>query len=189
MLRDLIRCCGSVGEAITALSRIPVHMACNIAVLDARGEACTVQIAPDRPPCIIEAAVATNHQGLGDWPRYALPPWSAERERLLLERIADSHETAESLGERFLHPRSTCATSIEARARSPRVSSTFLACGNRVVRWIAGQRPGRQEPAVAIISIATPGCDVSLILMDPEGGPRGHRRGRHNTPEKQGPRK
>ncbi len=104
VLRYLLQTCEGAEEAARTLCRIPVHMAYNITLLDARGEVRTVQVAPDRPPEVTDRPVATNHQGAGDWPRYALLTSSQERECFLLDRVNDAHESAAALEERFLHP-------------------------------------------------------------------------------------
>lgn len=104
VLRYILQTCERVDEAAATLCRIPIHMAYNVTLLDARGEVRTVQVAPDRPPGVTDRPVATNHQGAGDWPRYALLTSSEERERFLLDRVNDAHESAEALEDRFLQP-------------------------------------------------------------------------------------
>ncbi len=104
VLRYILQTCASVAAAVKVLCRVPIHMAYNITLLDARGEYRTVQVAPDRPPTITKSPVATNHQGTGDWPRYALVTSSEEREQYLLQCVADPAESAERLEHRFLEP-------------------------------------------------------------------------------------
>lgn len=104
ILRYILQTCDRVEQGVKALCRIPVHMAYNITLLDERGAFRTVLVAPDRPPVVTNHPVATNHQGAGDWPRYALVTSSEARERHLLACLANPHETADSLERRFLEP-------------------------------------------------------------------------------------
>ncbi len=102
VLRYILQTCASVAAAVKVLCRVPIHMAYNITMLDVRGDCRTVQVAPDRPPAITNKPVATNHQGAGDWPRYALATSSQKREQYLLSCVADPAESAERLERRFL---------------------------------------------------------------------------------------
>lgn len=104
VLRYVLQTCSSVAEAVGVLCRVPIHMAYNITLLDASGKHRTVQVAPDRPPNITDSPVATNHQGGGDWPRYAMATSSEEREQYLRQCVANPDETPAKLEQRFLQP-------------------------------------------------------------------------------------
>lgn len=104
VLRYVLELCATRDEAVAALSRIPVHMAYNVTLVDAAGEAATVWVGPDRPAKVAASPVAANHQGLVEWDRYAKVTSSPEREAFLEARLSDPAETVESLTGRFLLP-------------------------------------------------------------------------------------
>jgi predicted choloylglycine hydrolase len=104
VLRYVLQTCDSVSQAADALARIPIHMAYNVTALDAYGGRATVHLAPDRPPIISSAPVATNHQP-GDTIRdHAYHSATIERERYLLNRLMLHEESAERFIGAFLRP-------------------------------------------------------------------------------------
>jgi len=66
ILRYILEFCSSVEQAVEALIRIPSHMAYNITITDKTNVIKTVQIAPDHPALVTEAAFTTNHQNTMD---------------------------------------------------------------------------------------------------------------------------
>jgi len=104
ILRYALETCRSTPEAVEAVSRVPSHMTYNVSVLDAEGRRAVVAVAPDREPRVREAAIATNHQDVLEWTRYAKATRSVERERFLYERMEDEELDAEGFIELFLRP-------------------------------------------------------------------------------------
>ena len=102
ILRYVLEFCATVAEAVAALRRIPSHMAYNVTVLDRKGTFKTVQLSPDRPPVVTEAAIATNHQGEIDWPEHAQFSQTLERESFLKNILTQRHQDAEGVAEVFL---------------------------------------------------------------------------------------
>ncbi len=102
ILRYILEFCETTADAIEVLRRIPSHMAYNITVLDKEGRYATVMVAPDRPAHVTRKPVATNHQETIEWPEQARFSRTLERERSLLERLADAGLTEPSLIAAFL---------------------------------------------------------------------------------------
>ena len=101
ILRYVLEVCDTVEEAIEVLNRIPSHMAYNITLLDKRGDAVTVQVAPDQTSKVINVPVATNHQGEVEWAEHARFTATVEREQNLLNHLANSSTSAQSLIDGF----------------------------------------------------------------------------------------
>jgi predicted choloylglycine hydrolase len=89
VVRYLLETCDSVGEARDALARIPVHAPQNLTLLDRSGEFLTAYVGPGGAPEFHAVAATTNHQGKVEWPEYARAIRSEERERRVLELLAD----------------------------------------------------------------------------------------------------
>lgn len=104
LLRYVLQTCQSVVEAARALSRVPVHMSYNVTLLDRKGEHATVYVAPDREPVCSTRPMATNHQGVVEWERYAAATQTQEREQHLQSRLGDASMSAWGLAEEFLRP-------------------------------------------------------------------------------------
>jgi predicted choloylglycine hydrolase len=100
IVRYLLECCETTGEALSALARLPVQASYNLTILDRAGEAATAHVAPDRPLSVGRALVATNHQHLVEWPEHAEAVRSEERERRMLDLLAEGDLAVE----RFLEP-------------------------------------------------------------------------------------
>ncbi len=93
VIRYILETCASVADAVAALERIPVQAAYNVTLVDGHARHATVWLAPGEPARITADRVATNHQGVVDWPEHAR--WTRTVERLdhldrLLERDAAS---------------------------------------------------------------------------------------------------
>lgn len=102
VLRYVLETCSDTAEAVAVLRRIPLHMAYNVTVVDARGDHATVYLAPDQPPIVTDAVTCTNHQQTIEWPDYAQMTKTAERKHYLEERLADPAETKQEFAARFL---------------------------------------------------------------------------------------
>ncbi len=100
VVRYLLECCDTTGEAVSTLARLPVQASYNLTILDRAGEAATAHVAPDRPLSIGKTVVATNHQHVVEWPEHAEAVRSEERERHMLDLI----EKGDLAVDRFLEP-------------------------------------------------------------------------------------
>jgi predicted choloylglycine hydrolase len=104
VVRYLLELCETTEEAVARLARIPVQASYNLTILDRSGEAVTAHVAPDRPPSIGQALVATNHQHTVEWPEHARAVRSEERERRILDLLADPDLAEERFVGAFLEP-------------------------------------------------------------------------------------
>jgi predicted choloylglycine hydrolase len=104
VIRYLLETCDTVAQAGAALARIPVHAAQNVTLLDASGEYLTAYVGPGRPAQLRRVAGTTNHQGKVDWPEYARAIRSVERERCVLDLLADPEVDRERFIASFLEP-------------------------------------------------------------------------------------
>lgn len=104
ILRYILETCRDLADAVAVLRHIPSHMAYNITLLDRRGEACTVLVAPDRQVQVNPLAIATNHQQSVEWPQHALATATLERESFLIQSLANAEQTAEEFIHSFLQP-------------------------------------------------------------------------------------
>ncbi len=102
IMRYVLEFCSDVPQAVKALCRIPSHMAYNVMVMDKTGSSKMVQLSPDHPPVITELLVSTNHQGTIDWPEHASFSKTVEREKFLLDALADPAQNAENIIAEFL---------------------------------------------------------------------------------------
>jgi len=62
ILRYVLETCDTVDEALSALKRVPSHMAYNLVLADATGRTASVELAPGGGVKLMPIAVATNHQ-------------------------------------------------------------------------------------------------------------------------------
>lgn len=102
VLRYVLQTCETAYEASETLARIPTHMSYNVTVLDAEGRYRTIQMAPDRPAMITNAAVATNHQTGFQWNQETHFTATVERERYLLQRLSVRSDSEEKFKAAFL---------------------------------------------------------------------------------------
>ena len=79
VVRYVLETCATVAEGVAALKRIPVQAAYNVTLLDRHADHATVWLAPGEATRVTEHRVATNHQGVVDWPEYAR--WTRTVER------------------------------------------------------------------------------------------------------------
>ena len=104
ILRYVLEFCTTVQEAVEALTCIPSHMSYNVTVTDRSGAFKTVQMAPDRPPFVTDAAMATNYQGRVDWPENAQFNRTVERAVFLENLLMKNGETEGTVMDAFLQP-------------------------------------------------------------------------------------
>lgn len=62
VVRYLLETCTTTAAATAALARLPIHMAYNLALVDATGDHAIAQVGPDRPALIRRDQVCANHQ-------------------------------------------------------------------------------------------------------------------------------
>ena len=102
VMRYLLEVAETVTDAEKLLSRIPVHMAYNVTVLDRNADFATIFVAPGVAPQITRLPVATNHPGTRpEDPEHARRFRSVERQDALL-RALDSHPNVSTLVQQFL---------------------------------------------------------------------------------------
>ena len=104
VMRYLLQTCTTTAEAIARLATVPVHMAYNIAALDAWGDARIAQVGPDRPLAVTGERSAANRQGETTWPEHAAYCHTVVREEALAGLLADPLLTPEQLADAFLLP-------------------------------------------------------------------------------------
>lgn len=62
ILRYILETCDTLEEAISALKRVPSHMAYNLVIADATGQTASVELSPGGGIKVMPKAIATNHQ-------------------------------------------------------------------------------------------------------------------------------
>jgi predicted choloylglycine hydrolase len=102
IVRYLLETCETVAEAREALTRLPVHAAQNLSLLDRRREHVTAYLAPGHAARFSDSPVTTNHQELIDWPEYASAVHTVEREQHLLRALKRPEMTRERFMDTFL---------------------------------------------------------------------------------------
>lgn len=104
VIRYVLETCHNVAEAVAALTRVPVHMAYNVTVLDKSGAYSTVYLSPGMAPVVNQEASCTNHQEAFEWTEYATMTRTRERKAFLDAALIDPLETRESILKKFFHP-------------------------------------------------------------------------------------
>jgi predicted choloylglycine hydrolase len=104
VLRYVLEFCERTKDAIAQLTRIPIHMAYNVTILDRAGDFATLMLAPDRLPAITRLPIAANHQMQVEWADYARATATLERERFLFQRLNEPGMNESKLLANFLQP-------------------------------------------------------------------------------------
>jgi predicted choloylglycine hydrolase len=104
VVRYLLELCDTTDQAVATLARLPVQASYNLTMVDRTGAAVTAHVAPDRPLSTGRALVATNHQHAVEWPEHARAVRSEERERRVLDLLADEELGEEAFVGAFLEP-------------------------------------------------------------------------------------
>jgi predicted choloylglycine hydrolase len=102
VMRYLLETCSTVEETKAALVRLPYSLSHNLTVVDASGDVVTAYLSPDREPIFRPVPVATNHQGIVEWPEQAKATRTIEREQTVIALLDDPAVDAESFTESFL---------------------------------------------------------------------------------------
>lgn len=102
VVRYLLETCTKVNEARAALARLPFSLSHNLTLVDPSGEVLTAYLSPDREPIFRPFPVATNHQGIVEWPEQAKATRTVERERLIVGLLDDPVTTPASFADAFL---------------------------------------------------------------------------------------
>lgn len=104
VLRYVLEFCERTRDAVAHLTRIPIHMAYNVTVLDKSGDVATLMLAPDRDPAVTRLPIAANHQMQVEWEDYARATHTLERERFLFHRLKQPDISEARLLSDFLAP-------------------------------------------------------------------------------------
>jgi predicted choloylglycine hydrolase len=102
VMRYLLETCATVEETKVALVRLPYSLSHNLTVVDASGEVVTAYLSPDREPIFRSFPVATNHQGIVEWPEQAKATRTIEREQTVIGLLDDPAVDADAFTESFL---------------------------------------------------------------------------------------
>lgn len=102
VMRYLLETCSTVEETRAALVRLPYALSHNLTVVDASGEVVTAYLSPDREPIFRSFPVATNHQGIVEWPEQAKATRTIEREQTVIGLLDDPSVDAQAFTESFL---------------------------------------------------------------------------------------
>jgi len=102
VLRYLLETCSTVEETRAALVRLPYSLSHNLTVVDASGEVVTAYLSPDREPIFRSFPVATNHQGIVEWPEQAKATRTIEREQTVIGLLDDPSVDADAFTGSFL---------------------------------------------------------------------------------------
>lgn len=102
VMRYLLETCSTVEETRAALVRLPYSLSHNLTVVDASGEVVTAYLSPDREPIFRSFPVATNHQGIVEWPEQAKATRTIEREQTVIGLLDDPAVGADAFTDSFL---------------------------------------------------------------------------------------
>jgi len=100
ILRYVLETCDTVDEALSALRRVPSHMAYNLVLADASGSTASVELIPGGGIRVMPQAIATNHQS-GPEPA-ARPGFTRSYERHA--HLKDLRVSPRHLNRHFLKP-------------------------------------------------------------------------------------
>ena len=151
ILRYVLETCTTAEEVGAILARVPSHMSYNVTVLDRHRHFLTAYLAPDRPPVLTHAAVATNHQERVEWSSHARFTATVERERYLLRRLQLHPETEERFIGAFLRP------PLYSTAFSDGFGTLYTAA---------------YRPEAGTVTLHWPGAEWTVRLEDAENGQR-----------------
>jgi predicted choloylglycine hydrolase len=102
IMRYVLEFCSNTKEAISALKRVPSHMAYNITLIDKKGISATVFVTPGVEARVYNYPIGTNHQEVVDWEDYAVLTETRERNLFLEDCLLNQTENKESLIKKFL---------------------------------------------------------------------------------------
>ena len=104
ILRYVLEFCRDVPDALAVLTRVPVHMAYNVALVDRGGQHATVYLGPERPPLVSQERVSTNNQGSIEMPDHARTWETVRRDEYLRFCVDAPYQNADALTGHFLVP-------------------------------------------------------------------------------------
>ncbi|MFA9421174.1 MAG: C45 family autoproteolytic acyltransferase/hydrolase [Gammaproteobacteria bacterium] len=104
LLRYILEYATNVKEAIELVKDIPVHGAYNVTLLDRNANYATLTIAADETTRVTDAAIATNQQQGGSWPKYQERVQTALRFEYLTDVVNLRAHNVDSFARQFLQP-------------------------------------------------------------------------------------
>lgn len=168
-VRLLLQSASTADEAAQRLARIPIHMAYNVAILDAAGQARVVHVSPDRPAIITQVRSVANRQGETEWPEHAAYCRTVEREECLAALVANASLTRDDVVRAFLNPplyrpldASTWGTVYTAAYSPAALTATLLWPDDHWPVEVLGHSTG-EHPRVATALLPVPVERVSPI--------------------------
>ena len=102
VMRYLLETCATVQDARATLVRLPYSLSHNLTMVDASGATLTAYLSPDREPIFREFPVATNHQGIVEWPEQAKATRTIEREQTIVRLLEDPAVDAQGFVDSFM---------------------------------------------------------------------------------------
>jgi predicted choloylglycine hydrolase len=102
VVRYLLETCERVADVRATLARLPYSLSHNLTVVDREGEVLTAYLSPDREPIFRTFPVATNHQGIVEWPEQARATRTVEREQAIVRALEDPAKDASAFVDGFL---------------------------------------------------------------------------------------
>jgi predicted choloylglycine hydrolase len=100
--RYVLETCATIDEAQATLARLPYSLSHNLTLIDRDGRVLTAYLSPDREPIFRDFPVATNHQGIVEWPEQARATRTIEREQAIVRLLEDPSTDSDSFTESFL---------------------------------------------------------------------------------------
>lgn len=104
IIRYLLETTNTVDEAIAVLKTIPSHMAYNVQLCDAHGNAATVFVKPGGGVVVTSELTCTNHQDTIAWELYHKASKSGERKQFLEQLLAQNSLTEQQVVQAMLAP-------------------------------------------------------------------------------------
>lgn len=131
LLRYVLETCGTVAEAVGALTRVPVAQSQNVVLLDGTGTYATLFLGPDRAPSVTQGRTCTNHQEV-----VQDGSTSALRQRTLIDALNCRSMTLQDLVRRFLEP--------PLYSREPGFTTVYTAIYRPAQRTVEYLWPGKR---------------------------------------------
>jgi predicted choloylglycine hydrolase len=104
LLRYILEYATNVKEAVELVKDIPVHGAYNVTLLDRNTNYATLTMAADETTQVTRAAIATNQQQGGSWPKYQERVQTALRFEYLTGVVSQRAHSVDSFPQQFLQP-------------------------------------------------------------------------------------
>jgi predicted choloylglycine hydrolase len=104
LLRYILEYATNVKEAVELVKDIPVHGAYNVTLLDRNANYTTLTMAADETTQVTNAAIATNQQAGGSWPKYQERVQTSLRFEYLTDVVSQRAHSVDSFAQQFLQP-------------------------------------------------------------------------------------